>query len=99
MTTKINEWKKKDGEIRRYVNDWWELVGIEYNTYKTGNVSYSARNGEAFAHGRMRILLNAKVWIDEQNEVHLDYFDGCDIVSEGEVIRAVKTFAGISQEC
>lgn len=74
-TPDINSWTARNGQVRRYINNWAELAGIYVTTYKTGNVSsvsiddydgvVSNRKGAATAGG--------KVWIDSDDALHFDY--------------------------
>lgn len=55
-------WSKRDGTIRVYINNWPEMIGLEYGRYNSGNVSWATLNGEKLANARAANLLTAKVY-------------------------------------
>ena len=67
------------GEKRRYIpmETWTELAGIEIDYYNSGNISFAAYKGEPFANSRAAALRAAKVWVDEDDQVHVDHWDSC----------------------
>ena len=68
------KWTKKDGEIRWYVNDWQDLIGLEVSYYKTGNVSDVSLKGEHCSNCWFKkYVQGTKVWVDVQGGVHVDY--------------------------
>lgn len=97
-----NRWAKKDGEVRWYVNDWQDAIGMEVVYYKTGNVSDVYYHGGNGWHGDghpsnswyYKNVAGTKVWIDIQGRVHVDYCKDAgverDIVAKvGERVQAV----------
>jgi hypothetical protein len=74
-------WEKKDGQVRWYVNDWEDIIGLEVLYYNTGNISavyYDNGNdwhGEGHPSNRWyaRYVSGTKVWIDADGAVHVDY--------------------------
>src|SRR5690554_6183525 len=58
------EWTGYNGQKRVYLNNWYDLVGLEISTYKTGNVSSAALNGEPISNSAGNDLRQAKVWLD-----------------------------------
>lgn len=85
--TKIErkEWKKSNGEIRYYVNNWKELIGLSAEHYNTGNVCYAELQGEKISNSQYYRVSGAKVWHDEKGVVHVDYcHDGsiCKLIKE-----------------
>ena len=71
----LNEWTNPStGEVRYYVNNIADLLGLTYETYKTGSISYAELNGEKLSNSKARQLLAAisdtKVWITEDGEIH-----------------------------
>lgn len=66
----------RTGENRRYVQNWKEIIEFEVGYSNAGNVTYSTLKGEKVAHARAASLLNVKVWLDSQNNVHVDHLSG-----------------------
>lgn len=96
-----NRWAKKDGEVRWYVNDWQDAIGMEVVYYNTGNVSDVYYHGGNGWHGDghpsnswyYKNVAGTKVWLDAQGRVHVDYCKdagvGRDIIAKvGERIQA-----------
>ena len=69
----LNEWvHPRTGETRRYVQNWPELIGLEIARYNTGNISGAWLNGEKIPNNRAGSILAVKVWLDENDEIHVD---------------------------
>lgn len=67
---KMNQWvHPRTGQVRRYVQGWYEAAGFEIDYYKTGNVSSAAYKGEGLSNRRATFLQCVKVWVNDQNEV------------------------------
>lgn len=74
MEMNISKWVHPvTGDIREYINNWAELLGLEVGRYKTGNVSWAIFRGEDVANRRATALLKAKVWRDKHGDFHVDY--------------------------
>jgi len=58
----------KGGHDRIYFNNWPELIGLEINRYKTGNISSAFLDGELISNRQAGLLLNMinKVYWDTQ---------------------------------
>lgn len=58
----------KGGHDRIYFNNWPELIGLEINRYKTGNISCAFLDGELISNRQAGLLLNMinKVYWDIQ---------------------------------
>lgn len=78
-----NRWQKGDHD-RIYFNDLASLYGLDYTTYKTGNVMSASLNGEKISNSKASKILSSlhfgKFWYDcHTSEFHhrgLDaYFD------------------------
>jgi hypothetical protein len=58
----------KNGMDRMYFNGLAARVGLEYDTYKTGNICWAELNGRAISHAAARRILAAlaelKVYVD-----------------------------------
>ena len=73
-----NRWEKKQGEVRWYVNDWQEMIGMEVAYYNTGNVcdvvwpAYGA-SGHPSNCWYKKYVMGTKVWIDADGAVHVDW--------------------------
>ena len=94
ITTEIlnmigNEWVKPgSGQIRYYVNDWKDLIGMEVEYYNTGNVCdvrYDGRNPSNCWF--KKYVQSTKVWVDVEGGVHVDYCR--DEYVEEHIIRVV----------
>lgn len=58
------------GEWRYYVNGWWEVLGLEVERYKSGNICYASLNGERISNRQARNMLEGKVWFDSEGKMH-----------------------------
>jgi len=58
----------KNGHDRVYFNNWPELIGLEINRYRTGNISCAFLDGEQISNRQAGLLLNMinKVYWDIQ---------------------------------
>lgn len=66
-----NEWQR--GTMYRiYINDLARWYGLQYTTYKTGNVSSAKLDGEPISNGKASDLLRdlywAKLWLDVKDD-------------------------------
>lgn len=74
MTAQIKEWVKPGTkQVRRYINNWEELIGLELHYYKSGNISWALFDGEPISNAAARRICNGKVWLDSKNELHMDW--------------------------
>lgn len=60
-----NRWQRGDKD-RVYLNDWARFIGLEIDTYKTGNISYATLNGSKISNSEAYRLGGAvyKVYFD-----------------------------------
>lgn len=59
------EWTGRNGQQRIYLNNWYELAGLEISRYKgSGSISSAKLNGEWISNNKASLLLAAKVWFD-----------------------------------
>ena len=58
------EWTARDGSVRIYLNGWQELVGLEVDRYKSGNISSAAYKGERVSNTAASGLLCVKAYVD-----------------------------------
>ena len=50
------------GETREYVQNVPELLGLEYETYKTGNVRWASLNGAAISNAEANRILSVRAF-------------------------------------
>lgn len=72
-----SEWKKDD-KHRIYFNDLPGLYGLEFSTYKTGNISSATLDGHSVSNSQARKILGSmggsKLWYDvEDGQFHSQY--------------------------
>ena len=83
------KWTKDNGEVRYYVNDWKDMIGLEVYYYKTGNVSSVFFGDKQWSNNfYKKYVMGTKVWIGENGKVHVDYCRDEDI--EEIIIEAVE---------
>lgn len=83
-----NAWRARDGSIRYYVNDWQDMIGLEVRHYKTGNVSSVYFQDYQMSNNHYnKYISGTKVWIDENDGIHVDYCRDSEI--ESAIIEAV----------
>lgn len=70
----INEWTGRNGQTRRYVNNWIEAVGFDVEYYKTGNIRSASINGQQISNAAAGRLCGVKVWIDSDDTIHIDHW-------------------------
>lgn len=86
----LSEWTHpRTGQVRRYVQNWEELIGFEVEFYNTGSVKNAIFNGELISNAEARRIMGTKIWVDADGAVHVDYWRGRDI-SAGQVADMIK---------
>lgn len=86
----INEWiNPRNGQVRRYINGWHEAVGIEVEYYNSGNVREAALDGYAISKAAFQHL-DAKIWLDENDSIHIDYLGRKSPLSEEELRARIE---------
>lgn len=81
----ITEWTHPGtGKVRRYINDWHEEAGIEADYYNTGNVKYAYVDGHKISNAAFNHL-NAKLWLDEDDNLHIDHLGRKSPLTEEEL--------------
>ena len=91
-TLNLNEWTARNGQRRRYVNNWLEIFGFEATYYKTGNIASATINGGDLSNAAATRLKGVKVWIDDQDAVHVDrWADGTErySITKQEIIDTI----------
>ena len=73
-TITLKSWTGRDGKVRRYLNCAIDLLGLDIERYKTGSVRFATLNGESISNADAQRILDAKVWLDSANHLHLDYW-------------------------
>lgn len=88
----MKKWQKDNGETRWYVNNWQDIIGLEVETYKTGNPREVYLMGGLMSNTAYRRIRNTKVWIDEDEGIHIDYCDDGTIrkLIKEEVAKAME---------
>lgn len=67
-----NEWTHpKTGQVRRYIN-LKQFFKIRY--YNTGNLNGVHFKGEHISNRQAGFIFAAKLWIDENDKIHLDHY-------------------------
>ena len=91
-TTKIeiSSWTDSRGNHRRYVNNWTDLIGLYVDRYKSGNIRDAALNDNGISNAEAGRILCAKVWIDDNDRVHVDHWAGREITADqvAEIVSA-----------
>lgn len=68
------KWVKSSGEVRYYITDWKDLIGLKVDYNKSGSVANVECNGERWPNRfYIRNVINTKVWIGEDAVPHIDY--------------------------
>lgn len=81
-------WRASDGSIRYYVNDWKDMIGLKVSYYNTGNVSSVVFQNYPMSNSHYnKYISGTKVWIDENDGIHVDYCRDDEIKSA--IIKAV----------
>jgi len=73
---------EKGAHRRVYFNNLAELGGLEYCTYKTGNISSASLAGERISNSEARRLLAAKLYFDLNTGefVRQGHYDADDLI-------------------
>jgi len=72
----LNGWTNPTtGEHRRYLNGWEEAIGLRIHYYGTGNVS-SATLDRAHISNTSASHMDAKIWLDDADQLHVDHYIG-----------------------
>ena len=88
----LSDFTTGSGERRRYVNNWLEIFGFEATYYKTGNIASATINGGDLSNAAATRLKGVKVWIDDQDAVHVDrWADGTErySITKQEIIDTI----------
>jgi hypothetical protein len=51
--------------LRVYLNDWADMIDLDVNHYKTGNVQSATLAGDRISNTKASTLLQAKVWWED----------------------------------
>src|SRR5512136_1768988 len=95
------EWTKSDGTVRVYLNHVDNLIGMDVERYKSGNVRHAEILGEKISNRRATTLLAAKVYW-ENGEIHTDidsrYVDAVMHGIAQEVLEYSPTPSGVTYD-
>lgn len=98
QTITLNTWTPNNGKARRYVNGWLDLFGFEVERYKTGNIRFASLRDQSISNTKARSLMAVKVWLDDNDTVHVDYHRDTDLISTDDIKAAVLADLGITKE-
>jgi hypothetical protein len=59
-----SEWKTADGRKHRVYFSLADLLGVEVDTYKTGNIAAARRHGRPVSNSLAGKMTTGKIWID-----------------------------------
>ena len=84
----LNEWTNpRTGEVRYYVNNLAEIIGLEVKYYSSGNIASATLKGEHISNTKAsRAVSNLKVWLNADGEI---FTQGGSEFSE-EIVAAIK---------
>lgn len=89
----LSEWTDSRGHVRRYCSNVAEIIGLEVDRYKTGNIATATVNGVGISNSAAGRLLAVKVWLDSDNQVHVDrWADGPEryVITKDALAEAVR---------
>lgn len=90
ITIQAKSWTSRNGQHRRYLNDWLPaLFGFKVERYKTGNIGCAELGGERISNRRAGQLLGVKVWLDDDDEIHVDYNEQGRVLTDAQIREAV----------
>ncbi|MUL61063.1 MULTISPECIES: hypothetical protein [unclassified Mycolicibacterium] len=87
------EWAPRSGQTRLYVQNLADLIGLDVDYYKSGNISSAALDGQAISNAEAGRILAAKVWIGvADGQVRVDGFTANSITAQeiSEAVRAAR---------
>lgn len=87
ITVALNEWTDSKGQVRRYVNNWRYLLGIEIAYHDTGSVKDVLVDGAHVSNSDGQRILATKVWLDSDDQVHVDRYDVVNVPLTAEDIK------------
>lgn len=93
----LKSWTDGTGRERRYVNNLAEVIGLEYDTYNTGNIIRATFKGEVIANAAAKRILGAKVWLDQDDKVHVDYWYEHYVITAEQVKKIVAEIYSAQQ--
>lgn len=76
------------GQVRRYINNTAEVIGLDIDFYNSGNVRRAELAGEYISNRKASDILAARVWIDSENGVHVDRYNGEHVQTIIDAVRA-----------
>lgn len=91
----VSSWKAGTGKVRRYVNNWWLLCGLDVDYYKTGSVRSAALNGEHVSNSCAYRIMEGSVWVDSEGKLHLDHHKETHLIPLGKRREAVTKWLGV----
>jgi len=59
-----SEWKTADGRKHRVYFSLADLLGVEIDTYKTGNIASATRHSKPISNSLAGKMTTGKIWLD-----------------------------------
>ena len=89
-----SEWTHPStGEIRHYINRWDKLIdGLEFSTYKTGNISAAKLDGESISNSSAKRIFAGvdKVYVTGDTVIVQGYGNKRSPMSVQEIAERIK---------
>ena len=78
-TLNLTEWTASNGQRRRYINNWTDILGITF-TWRKRTLMGGTYGTESLSRPRAYALNDIKVWLDDADQLHVDGIDEADPV-------------------
>lgn len=77
-------------QVRYYVQNVEEIIGLELELYNTGNIRSASLNGEHISNHKAGILRGVKIWYDENASIYVDRLSDkmYGIISEDDIKKS-----------
>jgi hypothetical protein len=91
-----SEWTTSDGSKHRVYFSISDMLGIEVETYKTGNICYAERNGQKLSNGKAARYTSGKLFVDVADGKI--YTQGMDESVKGEAVEELRSRIAEAEE-
>lgn len=87
----LGEWTHpRTGEHRRYVNNLRQIIGLDLDYHRTGNVRNATLGGDPISNAMGTHLAAVKVWLDDSDEIHVERHTDARYITADDIRALVR---------
>ncbi|OIN79364.1 hypothetical protein [Mycobacterium malmoense] len=94
ITIETRTWTGASGITREYITNLPDILGLDVDRYKSGNISSATLRGTRISNAEAARIAGIKAWYDKAGRLHVQGADSSRELTEDDVITAISASDG-----